>query len=174
MKGAAAVAEVLAGIQRAFEEAARRKLGVVRRLAALHPPEELAGAHRAMLEALMRSMAADADPAATDEERRERVTGEAAAAREAVERIRASDDPERFADRVTPLLEELRAADREALDACDRLARGLGAHTTPEVAGAVAGYVAALRAVFDPDAGDGAFASLATAQTRLERTLASG
>ena len=181
LSGTDAVREALEHIEAAVRAAARRRAKVVREMATLSPPAELAGDHRALVEALLRREAADADAQATPQQRAAAVLAEARRAHDARERLaaRAGDDAGRaYLHTVDLLRNELDATWRWALDQADAAAARLVGATTTAVADAVAAYVAAFRGVLqasetlDADAVGRAVAAAEDATARLEQALA--
>jgi hypothetical protein len=163
------VRDALEAIAAAFEEAARRRVRIIRRIAAVEPAEGEAAPLRALIEALLRREAADADDAAGLEDRVARVLAEARAAGVARERLRANAE-------VGALIAELDQTWTDALAQAHRLGAGLRRRTPADVAQAFADYVGELRALHELDpaeAGDvgGATARYAAATHRLQDTL---
>jgi hypothetical protein len=181
LTGADAVRDALEGIDAAFTAAARRRASVVRALVSMTPPPAIAGEHRAVAEALLRREAADAEPSGSPQQRASRVLDEARRARDARARMaeRAAGDAERTHVQAVELRhDELEDTWRWALDQADAFAAGLTGRTTPPVAQAVAGYVAAFRAVLaasetlDAGAVARAVAGAEAAAARLDQALA--
>jgi hypothetical protein len=165
-----AVSAALQGIQDAFAHAARERLGVIRRLAALEVDRADAPALRTLVEALLHREAADADQATPLPDRVARVAAEVRAA--AAARRQLAGAPE-----VDALVVSLDATWDVALRRSDALAAALQGRPTPEIANAVTDYVGALRALhaLDPAASradiDRAAARFAGTLARLERAV---
>jgi hypothetical protein len=164
MRGADAVRDALKGIEAAFGDARRRRLELIRALAALPAPP-------ALVEALLRREAIDADPTAGAQDRAVRIHAEHRRATAALDDLDAPS-----AARVRPLMDELGATWTGALTEAARLASGLAPYTDPPVAAAVVDYVRALTAAHaaadDRDALLAAIAGLEAATARLAQTLA--
>ena len=170
MDAMAAVRDALLGLQSAFDDASRRRVGVARRLGGLDIAGAEAATVQALVAAMLRRVAADRDEAATLADRAKRVADEVRAAAHA--RSALGDVPE-----IERLLGEYDAAWVAALDASARLAAGLRGKAPEPVTDAFAGYVAALHAVHDVDptdaaALDAAIAALTSAGAELERAVA--
>ena len=181
LSGADAVRDALEGIDAAVQAAAKRRAQLVREMTTITPPGPLVADHRALVEALRRREAADADPVASAQQRAATVVAEARRAHEARDRLvrAAQDDAGRAYLKAVDLLRtELDATWRWALDRADAFAAGLVGRTTTDVSDAVAAYVSAFRGVLQAsetlDAGAVARAVEAAeaATTRLERALA--
>jgi hypothetical protein len=164
-----AFADALVNVQAAFAEAARERLRLIRALAAVEVGPEAAGAQQALVAALVRREAADADERAEPADRVRRSVAEARAAAAARERLAAHAELQELASAIDATWD--RALDRSAA-----LAGWLGERTPPEVAAAFAGYVGALRALHalgatatEPEIAT-ATAAFGDAVQRLERT----
>ena len=155
-----ALRDALLGVQEVFARAARRRLEAIRALARVEVGAGDAAALRALVEALLRREAADADESLPLADRVGRASAEARAAAAARERLAASAD-------VQALTAAIAATWDDALDRSDVIAARLPGRVAPEVAEAFAGYVAALRALHE--GGPEATAGYAAALDRLNR-----
>jgi hypothetical protein len=132
-----ALADALQELQRAFAEAARERLALIRRLAAVDVGPDAAAAQQALVTALLRREAADADAAAPPADRVRRSVAEARAAADARERLASHAE-------VGALTGAIDATWEAALRRSSALAGWVQERVTPDVATAFAGYVAAL------------------------------
>jgi hypothetical protein len=141
----AAVRDALAGVQSAFGEASRRRVGLARVLArtAVQPSSE--PARRALVEAVLRREATDADESATAAQRLAAAEREAAAARDARARLEAAGESEALA-----IADSIDATWPWAFGVSDRLARGLDRRAPAEIVTALRAYVDALRTTDAP------------------------
>lgn len=158
------VREALLGIEGAFAAARKRRLEVIREVGKLVPDE------KALIEALLRREAADADPEASPEARATAALREARAAAQA----RAALPDGQQSAQVAALLDHAEGTWDWALDqAAARVAPLTGAVAAP-----AADYVTALRELrraftqLDEGAVQAAVAHAETALARLEQTLA--
>jgi hypothetical protein len=163
-----ALADALHNVQAAFAEAARERLALVRRLADVDVGPEAAGAKQALVAALLRREAADADETAPPADRVRRAVAQARAAAEA----RAELATQREVDALASAID---ATWQAALTRSEQIAGWLNPRVPPETAAAFSGYVAALRALhaLGATATDGEIASATATFTaalgRLER-----
>ncbi|MDX6714914.1 MAG: hypothetical protein QOH30_1472 [Baekduia sp.] len=133
-----AFAGALENLQAAFAEAARDRLALIRLVAAAEVAPDEAAAQQALVGALLRREAADADEAAAPADRVRRAVAEAAAAAEARERLAGEAEIQRLAGAIDATWDA-------ALQRSAALAGWLEGRTPPEPAAAFAGYVEALR-----------------------------
>src|SRR3954454_3514001 len=155
-----ALRDALLGVQEAFAQAGRRRVATIRDLARAEVGDGEAPALRALVEALLRREAGDADETLPLAERVARAGGEAARAPEA--RAQLDGQPE-----VQRLSAEIDATWQEALRRSDVLDERLPGHVAPEIAEAFADYVGALRALHTD--GAAATGTYAAALHRLNR-----
>jgi hypothetical protein len=150
-----ALRDALQGVQEVFARAAQRRLAAIRELARAEVSADDAAALRALVEALLRREAADADETLPLAERVARATAQARAAAAARDRLGAYDE-------VQALGDALAATWDDALDRSDVIAARLSGRIAPEIAEAFGGYVAALRALHEgaPEATAGYAAAL--------------
>jgi hypothetical protein len=169
MSDLTALADALQDLQRAFAEAARERLALIRRLAAVEVGPGAAAAQQALVTALLRREAADGDDAAPPADRVRRSVSEARAAAAARERLAAHAE-------VGALAAAIDATWEAALSRSTALAAWLQERVAPEVATAFAGYVGALADLhaLGPTATDAqiapATAAFLAALERLEQT----
>lgn len=163
-----AFADALVNVQAAFAEAARERLALIRRIAAVDAGPDGAAAQQALVAALLRREAADADEAAPPPDRVRRSVAEARAAREARDRLAAHAEIQELAGAIEDTW-------HRALDRSDALAGWLGDRAPAQVTAAFTGYVQALRALHalaatapEPDIAT-AIAAFTAAVQRLER-----
>jgi hypothetical protein len=156
----AALRDALQGVQEAFARAGRQRLAAIRDLARVEVGADDAPALRALVEALLRREAADADETLPLAERVARATAEARAAQDARARL------DRHAE-VVALSDAVSATWAEALDRSAVIAARLPGRVAPEVAEAFAAYVGALRALHA--GAPGATGGYAAALDRLNR-----
>ena len=155
-----ALRDALQGVQEAFARAGRRRLAAIRDLARVEVGADDAPALRALVEALLRREAADADQTLPLAERVARATAEAAAAAAAREQLAGHPD-------VGALNDAIAAAWDDALERSAAIAGRLPGRVAPEVAEAFAAYVGALRALHE--GAPGATGDYAAALDRLNR-----
>jgi hypothetical protein len=166
-----AFADALVDVQAAFAEAARERLRLIRALAAADVGAGAAAAQQALVAALLRREAADADEQAAPADRVRRAVAEARAAEAARERLAGESEIQALAGAVE-------ATWHRALDRSDALAGWLQERTPPEIAAAFAGYVRALRTLHALGAGASdaeiatATAAFTAAVQRLEQAAA--
>jgi hypothetical protein len=138
-------AAALENVRDAFRAAARERLALIREVARVDVAgagTDAEAARRALVEALLRREAADADEAAPLEDRVRRSVAEARAAATARERLSAVDAVQDLSARI----------DRTwavALNRADDLAAWLGGRADPPVSAAFTAYVQALRGLHD-------------------------
>jgi hypothetical protein len=155
-----ALRDALQGLQEVFARAARQRVDAIRTLARVEVGEDDAPALRALVEALLRREAVDADQTLPLAERVARATAQARAAAAAGERLVGHAE-------VAALSDAIAGTWHDALDRSDVIAARLPGRVAPEIAEAFAGYVASLRALHE-DA-PGATAGYAAALDRLNR-----
>jgi hypothetical protein len=132
------LAAALQDLQAAFAAAARERLALIRRVAAVELPPDETAPQQALVAALLRREAADADEGAPVADRVRRSVAEARAATGARERLTAEAEIQRLVSAIDATWEA-------ALDRSAALAGWLRSRTSPELAAAFADYVAALR-----------------------------
>jgi hypothetical protein len=165
-----ALRDALAGLQEIFARAAAARLRAIRDLAGADVGVADAPALRALVEALLRREAADADQQAPLAERVEAAATQAAAAQQARAALAAHPAVLAQADAVA-------ATWTDALERSDVLAARLDGRVAPAIAQAFAAYVGALRALHGagpqttPEARAAAAAAYADAEAALERAI---
>jgi hypothetical protein len=137
---AAAVRDALAGVQSAFDEAARRRVGLARVLARTPVSPGSEAARDALVEAVLRREAADASDEGGAAERMAAVARQESAAREA--RARLVEAGETGAIAVAGSID---ATWPWAFGVSDRLVRGLDGRAPAEIVTALRAYVDALQ-----------------------------
>jgi hypothetical protein len=161
-------ADALQNVQAAFAEAARERLALIRKIAGVELHADEAAPQQALVAALLRRAAADADDGAPIADRVARSVAEARAAADARERLSAEAEIQRLALAVDATWDA-------ALQRSAAIAGWLDGRTPPELAAAFAGYVTALRDLHalgaDPSASaiTDATDAFTTALERLER-----
>jgi hypothetical protein len=155
-----ALRDALQGVQEVFARAARQRLAAIRDLAGVEVGADDAPALRALVAALLRREAADADQTLPLAERVARATAEARAAAVARERLAGHAA-------VVALTDAVSATWDDALQRSAAIAARLPGRVAPEVAEAFASYVGALRALHA--GAPGATGGYAAALDRLNR-----
>jgi hypothetical protein len=156
-----ALRDALQGVQEAFARAGRQRLAAIRDLARVEVAAGNTPALRALVEALLRREAADADQTLPLAERVARATAEARAAAAAREQLAGHAE-------VVALTDAVQATWDDALARSAAIAQRLPGRVAPEVAEAFAAYVGALRALHE--GAPGATGAYAAALDRLNRT----
>ena len=133
-------ADALENLQAAFAAAARDRLALIRLVAAADVAPDEAAAQQALVGALLRREAADADEDAPPAERVRRSVAEAAAAAGARERLAGEAEIQRLAGAIDATWDA-------ALQRSTALAGWLQGRTAPELAAAFTGYVDGLHAL---------------------------